>query len=326
MTLVNGRATFTLALGGGNHTFSAKYSGDADYASSASSSSLVVTVASAASTTALGLSASTITIQDTATLTAQIGSTVNGPITRTVTFSKVNSDNTLTSLGSGTIAKDTSGNYFATLSSQSFAIGTYSLQATYVGDANYSTSTSAKVTLTVTDKADLTLTNVPADITLTFGGSGTATASLGTVNGFKDPVTLSCSGLPSDVSCEIGATGVTAGSTVTIKPDSNGAYPSSIQLSVSSTTKAALELSGRNESMVLAVLFPFLVVPVLLPIARGRRKLPSLFLVIAIAAAISVVTGCGGGRKSETATGTITLTSSGIHPINHLYSFTVTVK
>ncbi len=329
VSIVNGRATFTLALGGGKHTFSATYSGDIDYASSASSSSLVVTVAPAASTTSLALSASTITIQDTATFTAQIGSAVTSPVTGTVTFSKINSDNTLTSLGTGTVGKDSNGNYTAILSGQSFAIGTYTLQAAYSGDANFTGSASAKVTLTVTDKADLTLTNAPTTISLSFGGSGTATASLTAVNGFNAPITLACSGLSSDLSCILSATNVTAASSITIKPDSNGAYPSSVQIAVSSTAKAALEPPASGNRVALAVLFPFLFVPFLLPVARMRRKLTGILMIAVAVAAIGAITGCGGGGRkpeTETATGTITLTSSGSHPINHVYSFTINVK
>lgn len=330
ISLVNSRGTFTGVLGGGKHTFTATYSGDTDYASSASSSSLVVDVAQAATTTSLAISASSVTIQDTATLTAQVTSSVAGTITGTVAFSKVNSDNTLSSLGTGTVARDNSGNYTATLPGQSLAIGTYSLLAAYSGDANYATSTSAKGSLIVTDKADLTVSNLPANINLKYGNSQSATAAISVVNGFRDPVTLACSGMPSDITCQIAVQGGTSGSTVTISPDSNGAYPSSIQLSVASTTKAVLESPARGNRMELAGLLPFLAVIFLLPIARMRRKLSSLFAMVALALAISVVTGCGGGggggAKTETASGTLAVTSSGTHPISHSYTFTVTVN
>ena len=326
-SMVNGRATLTIAPSGGKHVIAANYSGDTDYVASASSS-FNVTVSQAATSTVLTLSSGTITYQDTSTLTAAITSSAKGTITGVVTFSKVNSDRTLTSLGTSPVTKDVSGNFVATLTGQSFAIGGYTVVANYAGDSNYSPSASTNITLTVTDKADLTL-NVPSDISLTSGGSSTPSISLSPVNGFSDPITLTCGGMPSGVTCSIVVSGTATPDTVTIRPDSSGAYPATIQLKIASSASASLN-AGKAGSAFLVILLPCLFGPFLFPFGRRWSRFKGCFIPFGLIVILVAMTGCsgggGGGKTSpKISTGTLALSSSGTHPINHTYTFTVTV-
>jgi hypothetical protein len=100
----------------------------------------LATVVPLQTTTALTASASTVTVGSSLTLTATVTSSPGSTTpTGTVTFY-----NGSTPLGTGTVT-----NGVATYSTQSLAVGTYSITATYSGDANHASSTSPAISVAV---------------------------------------------------------------------------------------------------------------------------------------------------------------------------------
>ncbi|HTW60188.1 MAG TPA: Ig-like domain repeat protein [Terracidiphilus sp.] len=137
-TLNNGTATVNPALAAGTYQVVATYSGDTNDGGSASAA-LTLTVNLAASTTALTVSPNPAVTGGTVTFTASVTSTGVAP-TGTVTFLSGT-----TTLGTGTLK-----NGVATFSTATLAVGSYTITASYSGDGNNATSTSAAVSLSVT--------------------------------------------------------------------------------------------------------------------------------------------------------------------------------
>ena len=140
-TLTNGVATLTSTAFSSKtaHTFYGTYSGDTNYA--ASTSPTVTTVASATTptSTTTGITAASYTVTSGAT----------DALTATVTPSSVvNSTNptgtvTFTSSTQGTLCTGTVSSGAATCTPTLTTVGSQSITATYSGDSNYATSTSA---------------------------------------------------------------------------------------------------------------------------------------------------------------------------------------
>ncbi|WP_160115108.1 Ig-like domain repeat protein [Bryocella elongata] len=207
----SGIAVFSTAtLAPGAHIITAVYGGDA-HSSSSTSTALTETVNQLTTTTALSTSANPIsagaTVQLTATVVIGSGSTADGAITGTVTFT-----NGATVLGTASV----NGSGVATLSTNQLNTGSQAVVATYNGNTNYSTSTSTAVTEVVTQTASSTTAQgTPAapmagqtvtvtatvssptsppngTVTVTLGGT---VVGIGTLNA-SGVVTLSVSTLP----------------------------------------------------------------------------------------------------------------------------------
>ncbi len=118
----------TLPLGG--NTITASYSGDPDFAVSASGSAALVTVSRAQTALGLGSSANPSTLGQPVTLTASVFPATGSGETGTVTFFD---DGTV--IGSGSVS-----NGQATLTTATLPVGTGSLTATYGGDGNFAGS------------------------------------------------------------------------------------------------------------------------------------------------------------------------------------------
>jgi large repetitive protein len=146
ITLKSGRGTCSPSatrLGTGRHSISAVYGGSNDVVASVSGPR-VLSVAKASSTTALSLSAAQVQYgsEGTEKISVQVAAKYSGTPGGTVTV-RANGDTlAVIKLKSG------AGSY--ALSAKGFAAGTYELVASYVGNADFNGSTSAKQTLTVT--------------------------------------------------------------------------------------------------------------------------------------------------------------------------------
>jgi hypothetical protein len=183
-SVVNGVATLTTSsLSTGNHSVTAGYSGDLNFAAS-NSSAVAVTVNLMASTTSLGLSANPVTVGNTLTLTATV-STV-GAATGKVSFFDGG-----TLVGSAALV-----NGQAVFATSSFAVGGHTLTARYSGDGLFVASASGAVGLTVNPAAtstSLTSSANPGDfgkaVTLTAAVDSPFASASGTVT-FRDGSTL----------------------------------------------------------------------------------------------------------------------------------------
>ena len=203
--LVAGAASYnTSTLAAGNHSFTANYGGDANFAASVSAA-VVVTISAPAkisTTTSLSASATQITagqsVMFTATVARASGSTAP---TGTVTFFDNASLAGTSSLSSGV----------AQFSTSSLSNGAHSFTAGYAGDANNSASTSAAVNVTVgaVPAADYTLGMSGSALSVNAGGSGNLTLTVTPENGFKQAVTFNCAGLPSGATCMFSPASVT---------------------------------------------------------------------------------------------------------------------
>jgi len=177
-----GVATFTTsALAVGGHSITSNYPGDSNYSAS-TSSTLTQTVNQVSTTTALASSLNPSVIGSSVTFTATISPSV--PDGETVTFYDGG-----TAIGSGT----TSGGK-APCTTTALAVGSHSVTATYVGDANDSSSASSALTQTVNPAAPkitgftpqgglvgtivtITGTNLANATSVTFGGVSASISS-----------------------------------------------------------------------------------------------------------------------------------------------------
>ena len=125
----------------GNHTLTAQYAGNSNFAASTSSAVAESVNSSAATQTAtlLQTSASQVVAGQAITLTATVSATSGKP-TGTVTFLAGSS-----SLGSATL----SGSGAASIQISSLAVGTYSLSAQYAGNSSFASSASSTISETV---------------------------------------------------------------------------------------------------------------------------------------------------------------------------------
>lgn len=159
-TLSGGTASFsTSLLSVGNHSITAIYEGDANYATS-TSSALTQVVDQIATTTAVVSSANPSTFGNSVTFTA----TVTSGATGTVTFRD----------GATVLATESLSGNTATYSTTSLAAGLHNITAQYNGDSNYASSI-AGLTQTVT-AAPVVVTN-PTNQSVDIGGTCTFTAS-----------------------------------------------------------------------------------------------------------------------------------------------------
>ncbi len=138
----------TSSLPAGNQSITANYNGDgsdSNYATS-TSAALTLPVQAIPSTTSLTASSSSSSAGQWVTFTAAIQSGESGSPnpTGTVTFT-----NGSATLGTGTISQ-VGGNSVATFSTNSLAADSYSITATYSGDANFAGSASSALSHTVT--------------------------------------------------------------------------------------------------------------------------------------------------------------------------------
>jgi hypothetical protein len=172
-------ATFTTSiLTVGTHSITAKYSGSATFASSASAA-LTQTIAKTPTTDVLVSSAASASSGIQVTFSATITSNNSGTPTGTVTFL----DGT-TTLGTGTL----NGSAVATIATSTLMVGTHSITADYAGDSNFAASTSVAVTETITPAA-------PNATAATLISSAPSAAS-GTPVTFTVTITSSTSGTP----------------------------------------------------------------------------------------------------------------------------------
>ena len=168
-----GQTTFsTNTLAAGNHSITATYGGDGNYAGGTSSVLTQTVNQSSSSSTSLASSANPSGYGTPVTFTATVAG-AGGTPTGTVTFK----DGT-TTLGTGTL----NGAAQATLQVNALAVGSHSITAVYGGDTNFPTSTSAVLTQTVsqsqgatvglTSSANPSVTGQPVTFTAAVTGSG----------------------------------------------------------------------------------------------------------------------------------------------------------
>jgi hypothetical protein len=216
VTLVNGQAQIsTSTLPAGILGISATYSGDVNYHSS-SSNDVDQTVSLLATTATLSTSNAAIQQGASVTLTAHVApNAAGGPaLGGSVQFSAELTGQVLnTPLGSPIAVS----NGQAQLTTASIPGGTQVVMASYSGDTNYATSTASTAEVVTAPARFIVTATQPSVVISSPGGSGSATVTFNTINGFTGTIPLSasvCSGMPSETTCSWSASSVVLSSTV----------------------------------------------------------------------------------------------------------------
>jgi hypothetical protein len=316
MGTVNGSGVATFsdsALTVGTHAIVATYSGDANDNPS-TSATLSQVIGTISTTTDLGASA-TSGSQPQAILVATTLSASGPAPTGTITFT-----NSGTTIGSAPL--DSNG--VATLV-PNLAPGSYSIVASYGGDALHTASTSASVTISGAP-AGFSIAVTPGSLNLVSSQNGTVSVSLSSNAGFSDTIGMGCLSMPAAVNCHFSSNSVklASGQTQTVQltidtdsPLSGGQSASNAKHSGGSVSMATLFLPA---SLLFGLVF-----------WRFRRRHAALllaslalFLVGAFA-----MTGCSSSfSQVSAAPGTYTIQIGGVGTnsnISHYETFTLTV-
>jgi len=256
-TVNSGVATYTTSsVAAGVHSITAAYSGDSSFATSTSSAVNLTVSALAATMTALTSSAATAASETGVTFTAAVKE-ISGSATPTGTVTFY--DGT-TSLGTGTLSSGS-----ATYSSSSLAVGAHSITASYGGDTNNASSTSAAISVTVTPTplvSTTTLTSSSASIasgsSVTFTAvvtppSGTSTVPTGTVTFLNGTTSVGTSTLNGTGTATYSTTTLSVGSdSITAQYGGDSVFGASTSATVSvvvGTTAFSLSLSPASISI-----------------------------------------------------------------------------
>jgi hypothetical protein len=324
-TLLASAATKVLSnLAAGTQTLIVTYSGDANYAGATASQVIEVVAGSSLlpSTTTFAITSpsSLANISPSTVITAVAIVTGSGPVapTGTITPTLGNVDQfypiTLTP-GAGATSTAT-----FTPRAADFLSGANTLSMNYSGDAMYASSSSSSVVV-VNDATDFTIQTQAPNLSLSSGGSGTATINLASMNGYNGTVTLACAA-SSALTCTLASSSVNlnGNTTTTVTIDSVQTAAVREGLSSSWTVSAGATL--------LACLMCF-VMP------RRRRMGRMLMSVIAVAVMIAGVSGCGGSSTPTTKTPpadgtpgtyTVVVTGTGSNGLVHNTAITVVVQ
>jgi hypothetical protein len=326
--------SLTLATGG-NHTLTANYSGDTNYAPSTFSLGSVFVLWQ--TTPTVNVSATNLNYGQSITVAASVTTSGKTP-PMTGTFNFYGSYTAIPSPVTPKLSTDASGNQTLSATITTTPLSSEYIQLTYTGDANFagSSATSSFITVNIPE-FNLTIPTTPFNIPV--GKSGMLQISVVPATTNSSPVTLTCNGnLPIGYSCSLQpstvnlANGATASATLTLLPPAAAAAVM--------RTNIALKHSG-------AFFFPFGSNPLWpLSLLSGLAALLSLrwahkhrdfkpSLGFGLVFAISLIIGCGGGSASPspppppppgpTATSTTVTTSSPTVAQNAPITFTAKV-
>jgi hypothetical protein len=335
LTPGSGSSTATVpipgALAAGSYTISITYSGDTNYAASATPTTIALQVSRISPTVTLTSSASSVVLTNPLVFTATVIATATTP-TGTVSFL----DGT-TPLGQGTLS-----NGVATLSTSSLTAGNHTITAVYSGDAHFSAMTSGALTESV---LDFSLSNIggsgvasgsgtSASQTVMPGGTASYPISILPSNGtiFPAPITLSITGLPPRTTATISPASWNQITGTTWSIPANIALPTTTLSIQTPFTVARLE-PGTDLHRTLP---PIVLALLLFPLAGMRRRLGktvgrtifTLLLLVAGVSAMAGLSGCGapsGFFDQPSQTYTITITAAA-GSLSHATTVTLTIE
>jgi hypothetical protein len=284
---------------GGDHTLTAKYTGDANYAA-ATSTSLVIHPLYP-TTMAVTQSATTINYGDSVTITAKVTTNGKNP-TITGNFTFYGSYTQIPSPVTGTVTTDASGNQILTASVTTVPQSSEVVQVNYSGDPNFegAFNLTGLINVNIPDFS-LTVPNSPFNVPT--GQTGSMQINVMPATNSSSPVTLSCNGnLPVGYSCSLQpstanlANGVAVPVTLTLSPGTGAAV-----------VHNALQ---RKRSRFFLLPFgsdPFRWIGLLLALGgiflvfclAGRKRLSASFAFGALCF-ICFGIGCGGGGSAST--------------------------
>lgn len=304
-----GTATITYSgLAAGSYAITAVYSGDTNDQGSTGTAAIQLVVGTIPTATDLGISSTSgtdpqvILVATVLNAPSAIGGATLPMPTGTVTFTSGS-----TVVGQSTV--DSGG--IATLI-PALPSGTYSIVATYSGDAQHSKSTSSAVQMSTT-ATGFNLTVTPASVTMVVKQNATVTVALTSISGFTDNIGLGCSSLPAGVTCHF--------ATISAPLAANGAQ--SVQLTIDTNNplsggSSAMNAHTGNPGVSLAgLLLPFSLIFgwTLWRFRKRNATLLSMVLILLLSGAAVLATGCSGMSSSSAAPGTyvIQVTGTGVN-------------
>jgi hypothetical protein len=310
-----GTASFTdSALAVGTHAVVATYTGDTNDSPS-TSSALSQVVQAIPTVTNLGVSSSTGPNPQAILVATAIGSTGPTP-TGTVTFSYGSAAAVI-----GLASLDSSG--VATVVPD-LPTGSYSVVASYSGDALHSPSTSSAVSFS-SAPIGFGISVNPASLTLVSSQNATVVVNVTSNSGFIDTVGMGCLSLPAAVNCHFSSKNVSVGAgqtqSVQLTIDTNAPLSGGQSASNGSTSRG---LSLASLGWPASLIFGFVLWRFRKRNAAALVAMLALFLTGALA-----VTGCGASFSQATAApGTYTIQVGGVGTasnISHYQNVTLTI-
>lgn len=297
--LVKGAATIVVPLlSAGTHLISARYAGDdANFPATAPAVSELVKLR--ATTTSLTSSATNAADSQQVTLISIVQSptlSATGVPTGSVTFSQGQQV-------IGTVVITSAG--LATLNQHLEAGAKEAVIATYNGDANYSTSTSATVNVQSGPPVNFILTTDSTQVQLTSGQHQMLTVTLTSIKGFTDTIRLGCVGLPYAATCTFAKT------SVALAADGIQTMQLMVDTGDPLGQGGATSASTRRQDTFAAPLLCLLPGGLLLILCRKRSLVPVLAMLL-LSALVLGNSGCSGLRMSSTPSGTYTFQVTGV--------------
>ncbi len=314
---IQGNATVPFAsLAIGNHSITASYSGDASFMSSGAGPVSVVISQDQTETIVLvpegALPGGAVTLE--AVVFPQAGQ--GGP-TGTVQFF----DNGI-ALGSPVPVT----NLVALFTASQLPTGSNVITASYSGDMNFLSSTSAPATLVVGNPNFLLSTN-PGNLTVASGTPASAQLVVSQPPGlpYFEPITFACSGLPSTVTCGFQSASVTL----------NGM--ASVTDTVTFTVTSAAAVAHPLDFVFTRSLAAFSLGVVLLLLMPWSRRYARHFALLLLLGGIALLNACGGSSSSSMTTTTapgsstsiVTITATGgagSSTVSHTVTLALTVQ
>lgn len=303
----------------GTHTVSAQYSGDANYSASTSSTTSFTVTQAPSSIASYGISnaagGSIVAGQPAVAGATVFGSQQGAPPTGTITFYSNNVVIPGTVAYSSSSSPSTIGALNATMPTVFTTPGTYSITATYSGDANYLSATTP-VPQSLVVLGPISLTAAQGIVIANPGSGGSSSFSVTPNGGFTGVATVSCTPDPTakETTCTL-VNGTNSGSSLQVNVSGAGQ-----SFTLNATTTAPHQLA-RQEPRSFSPRAPIILAGLLvlfLPAVRHRRK----FLLCLVAMSLTLGLGACGGGSSGSGGGGGGITDPGT--AIGTYSFTIT--
>ena len=334
--VANNQATASISLSGTRtHTLTAIYSGDTNWNSSTSGAvSVLPTLLPTAltiTTNTNGFSSLTginVIFTGMVTTDTNYGSGPSGWVSFYDTFNGI-----VLQLGNGSpLVPNGLNASIATVTTTGLQPGLHHIYAQYTGDDDYTSATSAVLTLSI---SDFSVTMNPTTLSIWQGQSAEVTALVGSSGGFSGNVSLGCAPPgSSEATCTISPASVSSGQSATI---------------TIVTTAAKSARSGQQRSTIEGWTYATgASLAAMLFFAAPRRRPLSSLLLLLLAAGLTANLGCGldttnasstnpGGTGGTTpsdpgtplGTQNYTITaagSDGVNTVRHTYQYQVTVQ
>jgi len=190
----------TSSLAIGTHNLLATYAGDVSYAGSTSPTDTIAVIP-AVTTTTISNFPSSVFAESYANLTITVQTQSNGVVPNCNDVQILNGSTVIPWGGdcggtNGSVSSPAS--LVVSVAIFMSTAGSVTLTAQFIGDSNYAPSTSAPVTIKVTD---FSISANPSSFTVTQGQTGASTLTITPLSGFTGNVTLNCINPPPGTTC-----------------------------------------------------------------------------------------------------------------------------